>query len=219
MGRSYMPYGDAQLDEWAENFAAQLPAIATAVGGIPAPLVADVTTGQADWDTAYDAHQVAQNAAQSATEVKDEAKVSVQTSIRIVVGMLQKNPALTDAQREILSITVPDLIRTPTSPDYVVNLAPPLLLVESKRGQVTVHFGVNPSNEKRNAKPTDIAGAKIWYRIEGGPWNFVADDTNSPYYHNFAITEPQNVEYRAQWFDKKMRSGPFSESAKCSVTP
>lgn len=219
MGKPYMPYQDAKFDEWGQNFAAQLPAIATLIGGIPPALVTAVTTGYANWDISFDAHLVAKNASQAATEVKDEDKVTLQTDIRLVAQLLQKHPSLTDAQRQTLGLTVPDRIRTPSSPDYVVNLAPPLLLLESKRGQVTVHFGVNPSNEKLNAKPDAIAGAKIWVRQDSGPWQFVADDTNSPYNHNLNITEPANLEYRSQWFDNKMRTGIFSESAKCTVSP
>jgi hypothetical protein len=215
----YIPREDAKYDEYAENFNNQLPPIATAIGGIPADLVTAVTDGYADWDVAFDAQTVAQNAALAATQVKDEARVTLSTAIRLVGQLLQKHPALTDAQRQTLGLTVPDLIKTPTSPDYVVSLAPPLLLLEPRRGLVIVHFGVNPSNEKLNAKPDAIAGANIWYRVESGPWAFVALDTNSPYNHNFAITEPQNVEYRAQWVDKKGRSGIFSETAKCAVTP
>lgn len=219
MGRPYMPYGEAEFDEWAQKFAAALPAIATAVGGIPPALVTAVTTGYADWDLAYDAHQVAHNAAQAATEFKDEKRVTLATAIRLVTQVLQPLPAFTNVQRETLGVTVPDLIRTPTAPDYVISLDAPLLLLEAKRGLVIVHAGVNPSNEKENAKPPEIAGFNIWYRVDSGPWAFVALDTNSPYNHNFAITEPQNVEYRAQWVDKKGRTGIFSETAKCSVTP
>ena len=214
----YIPKAEAKLDEWLENFAAQLPAIATLLGIAPV-YVAAVTAGQVNWDTTFDAKLVARNASQAATELNDEAKVTVLTAVRIVVGLLQAQPNLTDVQRQTLGITVPDLILTPSSPDYVVNLAAPILLLESKRGQVVVHFGAHPSNEKLNAKPTGIAGAKIWFRQDSGPWNFVADDTNSPYTHNFYMTEPLNAEYRAQWFDGKMRVGPFSETAKCSVTP
>ncbi|MFA5793536.1 MAG: hypothetical protein WC980_00500 [Candidatus Brocadiia bacterium] len=145
--------------------------------------------------------------------------------------MLQKHPGLTDAQRAILGITVPDRNPTPASPEYVANLAPPLLLLDwSGRGQVVVHFGVNPGNEKENSKPKDIAGAKIWFRRKGEDWQFLADDTNSPYIHilaavqqtvqaGLAITEPVNMEYKAQWFDKKMRTGSFSQTAKCTVSP
>jgi len=114
----------------------------------------------------------------------------------------------------------------------VASLEPPLLVLDwSQRSQVVIHFGVNPGNEKENSKPKDIAGAKIWFRIETGPWQFLADDTNSPYTHNLAtpvpigtqaglgITEPTSVEYKAQWFDKKMRLGSFGQTAKCTVTP
>lgn len=215
----YMPQGDALFDEWGENFAAQLPAIATVIGGIPPALVTAVTTGYTNWDISFDAHLVAKNASQAAAEVKDESKAAFKSDIRAVAQLLQNHPALTDEQRQILGLTVPDLVPTPSSPDYVVSLPPPILLLESKRGLVVVHFGVNPSNEKRNAKPAEINGANIWYRVESGPWQFVALDTNSPYNHNFAITEPQNVEYRAQWVDKKGRVGIFSETAKCAVTP
>ena len=215
----YVPKTDAWFDEWAQKFATALPAIATAVGGIPPALVTAVTTGYADWDLSYDAHQVARNASQSATEVKDEDRVTLSTAIRLVTQVLQPLPAFTDAQRETLGVTVPKPTRTPSSPDYVVGLEPPILLLEPRRGLVTVHFGVNPGNEKLNAKPENIGGANIWYRVESGPWAFVALDTNSPYNHNFAITEPLNAEYRAQWVDKKGRVGIFSETAKCSVTP
>ncbi|MFA5793484.1 MAG: hypothetical protein WC980_00230 [Candidatus Brocadiia bacterium] len=217
--KSYIPQADAQFDEWFRNFSTNISAIATPLGVTPA-LITAVTAAFADWQLAYAAHQTAHNAAQAAAEVKDESRALSKEAVRIVVGMIQKNPALTDADRQTLAITVPDLTRTPTSPEYVVNLAPPILLLDwSGRGQVVVHFGVNPSNEKRNAKPIEIAGAKIWFRVESGPWTFVADDTNSPYTHNLAITEPANVEYRAQWFDNKSRTGPFSETAKCTVSP
>lgn len=216
----YIPFGDAHFDEWAQKFSTQLAAILTALGILPAVVDPDDISDAFDaWDTAYDAHQLAQATAQSAAEVKDEARVALQTLIRSVTQLLQKYPGMTNAQRDLLGITVPDLIRTPSSPDYVANLTPPLLKLETQRGQAIVHFGVNPGNEKLNAKPAGIAGAKIWYRSESGPWNFVADDTNSPYLHNPGNTEPVNLEYRAQWFDKKMRVGLFSESAKCSITP
>ena len=215
----FMPKTDADFDEWLENFKTKISAIATPLG-VPAGLITAVGTAYTDWDVAFDAQTVAQDMAQAATQTKDEAKVAGMLAVRAVVGIMQKNPALGDAERAELGITIPDRIPTPISPEYMANLAAPLLLLDwAQKSKVTVHFGVNPSNEKLNKKPTDIAGAKIWYRIDTGPWTFVADDTNSPYTHFFSITDPQNVEYRCQWFDKKMRTGPFGESARCTVTP
>jgi hypothetical protein len=215
----FMPKSDAEFHEWFRNFDDEISAIATPLGILPA-LITAVNTAYTNWQVGYVAHQTAQNAAQAAAETKDELRDAAQEAVRAVAGMLQKHPGMTDANRETLGITVRDKEPTPIPPDYVANLTPPILLLDWKqRGQVTVHFGVNPENEKRNAKPKDIAGARISYRIESGPWIYVADDTNSPYVHFHAITEPTNVEYRAQWFDKKMRTGPYSETAKCTVTP
>ncbi len=219
MARDYLPRTDAEFDEWLRNFSANISVIGTALD-LPAAKVTAAVNAYPAWQALYVAHQSAQDAAKSAAEDKDEGRDTAKDTVREVVGMAQKHKGLTDGQRETLRITVPDREPTPIPPDYVLNLAPPNLILDWKqRGQVTVHFGVNPANEKLNAKPKDIAGARISYRIESGPWNFVADDTNSPYLHNLVITEPTNVEYRAQWIDKKMRTGPYSETAKCTVSP
>jgi len=219
MAGYYIPKTDAEFDEWLRNFSANIGPIGTTLG-LPAAKVTAAVNAYPAWQVLYVAHQAAQDAARSAAEDKDAGRDTAKDTVREVAGMAQKNRDLTDGQRATLRITVPDTNPTPIPPDYVLNLAPPNLILDWKqRGQVTVHFGVNPANEKLNAKPEHIAAARISYRIESGPWNFVADDTNSPYLHNLAITEPQNVEYRAQWIDKKQRTGPYSETAKCTVTP
>jgi len=215
----YMPRTDAEFDEWLRNFSANIGPIGTTLGLPPAMITAAVNAYPA-WQILYVAHQSAQDAARTKAEDKDAGRDAAKDIVRPVAGMAQKHPDLTDGQRATLRITVWDTNPTPIPPDYVLNLAPPNLILDwRQRGQATVHFGVNPANEKLNAKPKDIAGARISYRIESGPWTFVADDTNSPYLHNLAITEPQNVEYRAQWIDKKQRVGPYSETAKCTVSP
>jgi len=217
--RDFIPIKDAEFDEWLRNFSDKIDAIGTALG-LPADKVTAAVNAYPAWQALYVAHQSAQDAARTAAEDKDAGRDTAKDTVREVVGMAQKNRDLTDGQRATLRITVPDKEPTPIPPDYVLNLAPPNLILDWKqRGYVTVHFGVNPANEKLNAKPKDIAGARISYRIESGPWTYVADDTNSPYLHNLSITEPQNVEYRAQWIDKKQRTGPYSETAKCTVSP
>ena len=217
--KDYIPYSDAQFDEWFRNFAAKVGPIATRLE-MPPAMISAVTDAYANWQPGYAAQQTAKNAAQAATETKDELRDTGKEAVRPLVGLIQAYPGLTDGERAILGITVPDRQPTPASPDYIATLAPPLLLLDwSGRGLVVIHFGVNPSNEKNNGKPQGIFGARIWCRQDGGEWEYVADDTNSPYTHNFSITEPASVEYRAQWIDKQMRPGVFSQSAKCVVSP
>ena len=54
---------------------------------------------------------------------------------------------------------------------------------------------------------------------EPNEWNFVADDTNSPYVHRIETTVPITLEYRAQWFDTRMRLGTLCEPVRVTVTP
>ena len=188
---------------------------------IPAPAVAALVARRAAYEPLYHKSQEKDDRTRADVLRHRQMRKTYEKELRTFANAyLLYNPLVSDDQRLEMGYPPRDKEPTPTSPDYVANLEPPILLLDwSKKSQVTAHFGVNPQNEKQNAKPVAIAGAKIWYRIESGPWVYVADDTNSPYLHNFIITEPLNVEYRAQWFDKKGRLGVFGETAKCTVTP
>ena len=215
MGKNYIPKADAEFDEWFKNFALELPAIATAVG-LPQNLVTQITAAYAEWKLVYQAQQQLENQYHAGTEAKRGVRSKDGKLIRTVTKLLQAFPDVTDAQRDLLDITVRDTKPTLISPEYVMELDPPLLKLDLQPGQVTIHFGVNPGDERRNAKPKDIAGAKIWYRVGGGEWQWVGDDTNSPYRHDIELGEA--LEYRAQWFDKKMRVGLFSTVTPATVS-
>ncbi|MBI4712307.1 MAG: hypothetical protein HY762_03245 [Planctomycetes bacterium] len=189
--------------------------------GIPAPAVAGLVARRAQYEPLYHKAQEKDDRTRGDVDRHRQARKIYQKELEVFANPYIRFNDLVPRDNKIeMGVPPRDMEPTPVPPEYVANLEPPVLLLNwSKRGQVTVHFGVNPTNEKLNAKPVNIAGAKIWYRIESGPWVWVADDTNSPYTHNLAITEPLNVEYRAQWFDKKIRLGPFGETAKCTVSP
>lgn len=42
-------------------------------------------------------------------------------------------------------------------------------------------------------------------------WRWLAHDTNSPYTHIIGGAEPVTIAYRAQYFDRRMRLGPFGD--------
>ena len=216
MAKDYIPYSDAEFNVWLRGLKKNLPAIAIAIG-LPQSLVDELLAAIADWEVAYKAHQLARAVTKGKTETKNEKRATVKSVARLVVGLLQANPQLMDSHRDLISITVRDTKPTPLSPEYVMELDPPLLKLDLQPGQVAIHFGVNPGNEHENAKPENIAGAKLWYRVGGGEWEWVGDDTNSPYRHDIDLCEA--LEYRAQWFDKKMRVGLFSNPVRATVSP
>lgn len=219
MGRDYIPFRDAEFDEWLERFTAYISAHYAELG-LSITDKDKMVAANNDWKTGYRSHLTAKDAARGAKGTKNNLRKRAESLSRNLAQRSTVYPGTSNAHRAGMGITVPDTKLTPVSPDYVLLLAPPLLLLDwSQRSQVLIHFGVNPANEKENAKPDYITGARIWFRIETGPWQFLADDTNSPYTHNFAITEPTSVEYRSQWFDKKIRLGAFGDTAKCTVSP
>ena len=217
MAKDYIPQADAKFDEWLRNFCENLPAIAQAVG-LPQNFVDDVIGARIGWNTNYRASQQAQIQAESAVETKNWSRADTQEKARTAVRVLQAIPQLMDSQRELLSITVRDTTPTPISPEYVMELDPPLLKLDLRTGQITIHFGVNPGDENKNAKPENIGGVKLWYRVGEGEWKWVGDDTNSPYMHNIDLSTCGALEYRAQWFDKRMRTGLFSTVTPATVS-
>ena len=238
----YIPFADSKFDEWLQNFKTQLQVIGVQVG-LAAGEIAAINSATSAWVADYQAHIATKNAAHAARETKDGTRDNAETAVRRVAAQLQANPQLTDGQRQLLGITVADTKPTVHSPDYILSVPPPLISLDfSQRQQITIHFGKNPQNERENAKPEGIAGAKIWFRLispsvsdaqakstskfletlsyqEPNEWNFVADDTNSPYVHRIETTVPITLEYRAQWFDTRMRLGVLGEPVRVTVTP
>lgn len=71
--------------------------------------------------------------------------------------------------------------------------------------------------------PKPAKGAKIWIHVGGipggeGEWQWLADDTNSPYEHNVASPVAVTIWHRGQYFDHKMRLGTFSDPAIATIT-
>ena len=90
-------------------------------------------------------------------------------------------------------------------------------------GQVTIHWGQNPSNEGRNGKPAGVLACRLYYALGGIPanpsaWVELCSDTESPHLHELHNAAPQTVAYRAQYIDKKLQGGPFGDPVVCTVS-
>jgi len=219
----YIPASDSLFDEWARNFSETCITYAAELGLSPGD-VSSIEHAYNDWQLGYVNHQNARNAARGAAEHKDEQRDNAEEIFRRFTKMIQARPETTDSHREALGITVPDRTRTVLAAQMVLATEAPLLLIDhSLRGQTTIHFGPNPSNERENAIPQGMSGAKIWYHVGGLPesldeWRWLADDTNSPYTHVIGGAEAVTVAYRAQYFDRRMRLGPFGDPVVVTIS-
>jgi len=217
----YIPKPDAEFEEWFAGFLAYCVAHKVELGLSDADIL-EIQVAKVTWSVAYSQHLAAQNAAEGATETKEEKRDAGEATIRKFVKIIQARPGVSDANREGLGITVRDTTLTPLSEDVVrTTPAPRIELDWSKRGQVIVHFGPNPGNERENGLPQGIKGAKLWFcyglPTEASAWQWLADDTHSPYLH--AVPgQSLTITYRAQYFDRRMRLGPFGDPVTATIT-
>jgi len=218
----YIPKPDAEFEEWFAGFLAYCVAHKVELGLSDADIL-EIQVAKVTWSVAYSQHLAAQNAAEGATETKEEKRDTGEAVIRKFVKIIQARPGVSDANREGLGITVRDTTLTPQSEDIVrTTPAPRLELDWSKRGQVIIHFGPNPGDERNNGLPQGIKGAKLWFcygvATDAAAWQWLADDTNSPYTHIVPTGTPLTITYRAQYFDRRMRLGPFGDPVTATIT-
>ena len=164
---------------------------------------------------------------EAAIEVKDETKASLIEYIRLLAQKYQNDPDATDERREGLGITVPDTEPTALDPGYILALPAPLVILDpSSRGLISCAFGVNPSDENNNAKPPGIRSCEIFFAVggipnsdpEAGPWQYVADDSRSPYVHQRPHTASGTLAYKVRWKDDRNRPGPFCDPITIAYT-
>ncbi|MBN1560379.1 hypothetical protein JW998_09025 [candidate division KSB1 bacterium] len=224
MAEDYIPRPDAEFDEWLANFNTYLQAHGAEVGLSEAQLL-EIASANTNWHDAYTAQLAAQATARGWTTTKNENKSDAMALARELTRIIQANPGATDAQRRELRITVADEKPTDSEGMRLASaIAAPLIRLDwSQRGQITIHFGPNPANERENGLPRGMKGAKLWYALGGIPaseddWRWLADDTNSPYTHILASGQSGTIAYRAQYFDARMNLGPMSDPATATVT-
>jgi hypothetical protein len=223
----YIPNRDADFTVWFGNYATYAGAHGPALG-LTAGQVTEINTASTDWSAALVAHNAAQDAAQAARAAKDGQRGLAEGVVRLYTGLIQKRKETTDEQRRALGITVPDREPTPLDPNAILSVPPPILKLDSGNPRVViVHFGPNPSDERRNPKPDICGGARIWWVSGAAPpgvpsgvddlaWLWLTDDSNSPYQHN--VGRAMTVSYRAQWFDRLFHLGPLGDPVTCAVT-
>ena len=219
----FIPKDEIGRVEWLKHFAGWMSAHGAGYG-FSAGDIADLNADADDADTAFQDCEVAQAAARAAVQRKKKGIADALRRARGNVRQLQANPAMTDVVRTEAGITVPDRIPTPMSPDAVQELDPPAVVLDwSKRLRVTIHYGLNPHNERENGRPEGTIGAFIQYHRGGLPeheddWEILDMRTDSPHVHHVHEDIPTSYAFRACWRDSKGNQGPYGAPAVCTVS-
>ena len=215
----YIPDSDSEFLAWLESFVAYISANALLLGLAPAE-VTEILNGLNAFETAYAAHNNAQNAAAAAAEGKDAARADIEAPVRDLVNQFQADPTITDPQREGMGITVRDEIKTPSA----IPTTRPLAQVDtSQRFTHAVSFADETTPAVRK-KPEGVAHCEIWVKIGGAPpvdadeCEFLASDTNTPY-TAFYEGEDGNktAHYMLRWVNTRGEKGPWSNTVSATI--
>lgn len=193
-GKDFLPNDDTELVAWLANFLAVLNNNVSAVGLTAADL-APFASAQTAFSTAVTAQVAADAAFTNAVATKKARRVALEATLRPLIRRIANHPGMTDGLRGNLQITIPDRVLSRRG----VGAEVPGVVLETKPGQVVIHFGTNPGNEQINGKPAWANGANI-YRKKGGEATFVqiAFDTSSPYVDT-VTGAAVNVSYRVAY--------------------
>lgn len=216
----YIPGSDTEFNSWLSNFVAALGPRRAALGVSEAEFTA-LTAARAAWDTAFNQHALAQASAATASQAKKDARDGAERSVRVVVRRLQTLPALTDAERVALGITVSATTRARAA---APTTRPVAQVDTGQRLRHTISFSDETTPNSR-AKPEGVRGCEIWAKV-GDPapadpseTTFLALDTASPYVAEYEGTDAgKTVHYMLRWANSRGEQGPWSQTVSATIT-
>ena len=215
----YIPASDGTFDTWQGVFVTYAIANATALGLAPAD-VAALSVARTSWTSAFVAHGTAQASAESARQMKDDARDGLVGTVRSLVRQMQSNPAVTDAQRQAMGITVYDATRT-AAPSPTTR---PVVTVDTSLRLRHVIAFADEGTPTKKAKPAGVMGAELWVKIGDPPptgpseLTFLSVDTRTPYTADFDGADAgKTAHYMVRWTNTRGEKGPWSETASATI--
>ncbi len=172
----------------------------------------NVTTA---WGYAWPAFNNAKAAFESSTMDKDEKRALAEAVVRRLAQKAQNNPAVTDAQKAALGITIRKTTKTPVG---VPTTVPVLPRTDTSTRAILRLFFADATTPETKAKPPGVQSCEIREQIGGtAPVNpnamaFLAIETRTPYRADFDAGDVGKTVYFAfRWLNTKGQPGPWSQ--------
>lgn len=210
MATEFFPTREAEVVTWSTNFKTKITATPTAYG-LTAP---QATAYGALHDTFVADYQTASNPdtrSPSAIIAKDQALFNLGANARMLARIVQASPAVTNAQKSDLGLTV----RHARAPIPAPSSAPDIdvVSVSGNTVRIRLHDAANPT---RRGKPAGVAGAAIFSFVGAGAptdesaWTFEGTATRTTLLIVFPPATPPGarVWFTARWFNPRQENGP-----------
>ena len=159
--RDYIPADNAGFFNWQENLVDTFTPNRVA-WGIAAGDFTPITTRQGQYEPLYNKIKNKQNSTTADRVAHDEKRKQYEKELRDFVGrFLAKNPAVTDEDRAILNITIPDTTKTPRPAIDTV----PSVKASPKAGAVIEVVHRVDKDSSRPSLHTAADGVEVRYTI------------------------------------------------------
>ena len=219
MATDPIPRPDEDFDVFALNFNSKLSSD-TAGYGIVVGDVIPLSTAVGIWTTAYSADLANAPVAASLAAAKNTARIALTALIRVLMGKIQANPAVTDAKRELANIPVRDDTRSTIPPPTTH----PVGQVDTSQRFTHTLTWRDSDTPTRRGKPDGVHACRLCYKIGGPPptgpseCTFAGIDTGSPYIMEFEESDGGKTCYWILcWVNAKFEEGPCSETLAATI--
>ncbi len=197
MSTNYFPSNDQAYRTWLLNFVTQLSGNLAQVGLVAADLT-PLQLSSDTFDSSLSSHFSAQVAAKAASNKKTQDRGETEQLLRPLVQRICKHPGMDDALRGILGLPVPGS----GGSEVPIGDLIPVVFLETSPGEVTVHWGPEPGNERINGKPAGVWAANIYRKKPADEQYVLVGASNSSPFRDL-ITGPASdymyvVQYRAK---------------------
>ncbi|HWL93274.1 MAG TPA: hypothetical protein VNT79_07045 [Phycisphaerae bacterium] len=227
--RNYIPRADPAFDTWQANYVAYAVAHHRRLD-LDDRDVSDLEDAQSAWNNGFGQLPEARSFLASVLAEKDAARRAFEGLIRKLSGQIQANPAIEDAQRAALGLTIPDPTRSPVA----VPATFPVLSIDA--GQRLLHRlrFVDSLSPLRRGKPAGVIALELRQCLTpaasatspafaGGPTDpalfvFAGLFTRSPARVTFGGDDAGKMaHYCARWINTRAEAGPWGEISSATV--
>ena len=219
MADDYIPHGDSDLIEFADNFITKTDG-KEADYGLTAADTTAISALRTNFAASYAENNSKQIDARASRQKKDGDHKSLASRLRESAQVVQKHSGTTDEMRVGLRLPVKD-----SEPSNIGE--PATVPVAEIDTSVKLRHEISFYNEgsESKAKPDDVRGAEIWCRIGGeatmneDDYRYLGTDTASPY---LAVHKAENIgkqaHYLLRWANEKGEPGPWSAPYSATIT-
>lgn len=212
----YIPSKEPEKIAWMQHFSEWVAAHG-AGRRVPADMIAALGKAVVDADAARREHARLRDAVLDASAEKKKAMAEAVRLARAIAQMVQFAEHTTDEDRVAAGITVPKAVKTSPPAGYMKSLPPPEILIKyTGEDSFAIHWGPNPTNGRRNAKPPKTFGCELQIARGGIPsndsgWRRLLLNTSSPIIMPIDESDPGPNAYRVCYLSRKFEKGAYSK--------